>query len=990
MTQQPYRESDGGPFDRLVQEHIGWVYGVARRQLSDANLADDATQAVFITLWNKRKRLAKNARPVGGWLALATHYACENIKKTERRRKIRERKVAAMRQEEMQGFASAAAEESKLEQLLAMDAALQRLPTGDRDVLVARFFQNQTARQVAEQFNISEAAAGKRITRAVTKLRGIMDQKNIAMDSTALAALLSSGAATAPNGLLEKVLQGVCGKAPVSLTAAHAAHSITFHTAHIPAIAGAAAVALAIGVAAVAPIAIKARQAPVKPVTAAIAPAIQVATANFTAAQSGVLTCVAYEMLVQRDFAWAIRTGGKLLPGKPGGVKAYDISARVVRALARAMIGRREVLLGTDLHWISTAARIRPWPIVPLYLRQTFYLAGSGDGFIANTSLKLNSPSVRTYSKFARVPVSFLAGSQISASFVRKPNNAPVPYDYQNTFNIHAGHAAVLLKHVYDFQGKQCYSAVVFDVERYPYHEFNTVGAISGVRRYIRVGPAGLKHIAEVATAWNRYAMAHPPKPVAEAARWTKSLPGGAVVTLQRIFTGRWPLCLWTPVGAPAGIFLSEIPLGNAPGNLGTGHVSGLLKLELPTGETGPTPGARTLPKNVFVYRWVGIRRQTNTCSVGLDSGPWKIIGTAKPTPSPDPKWYFSYKGYQFDVYALTRQPADPSNHMPSEIYMNLWTSSISTPNLVDRAIAVGAVNRQGQLVPPHPGRMPYYNGFVRFQTSRAHAMDEYSFGEAIPISPNNVKRYVWITRPRHWVTFRGFALQPSPLPSTVYALARRQRRAITTRATRKAKPIASVAANQTTPAGLMVLLGRAMRSGNPLAPRRLIYAPNSAERHLLAMDSTLDAAREAARNSYGLWGVAKKRFGVAQMQAAGLGEFVNNSAVIVHLPKHWKIKGAYATPLLPLPRGVSWPGKGQPMHSLIKKNGLWYLDFSLTKAQIAQFNEGMRRSLEFPNRNAKAYHVVLKQLQAGKIKDAYALRDALAAALKKYSEPTK
>ncbi len=256
MTQQPYRESDGGPFDRLVQEHIGWVYGVARRQLSDANLADDATQAVFITLWNKRKRLAKNARPVGGWLARATHYACENIKKTEWRRKIRERKVAAMRHEETRGFANAAAEEAKIEQLLAMDAALQRLSTGDRDVLVARFFQNQTARQVAEQFNISEAAAGKRITRAVEKLRHIMARKNIPMDSMALAGLLASGAGTAPGGLTETVLHGIGGKAPISLTAAHAARSITFHTAHIPAIAGAAVVALAVSVAAVVPTAL--------------------------------------------------------------------------------------------------------------------------------------------------------------------------------------------------------------------------------------------------------------------------------------------------------------------------------------------------------------------------------------------------------------------------------------------------------------------------------------------------------------------------------------------------------------------------------------------------------------------------------------------------------------------------------------------------------------------------------------------------------------
>ncbi|EQD28232.1 RNA polymerase sigma-70 domain protein, partial [mine drainage metagenome] len=185
MTQQADQVAAAKPcedslFENSVAGHIGWIYSMAYRQLADASLADDATQAVFLALWRKRGSLKK---PIGGLLVRATRYACNDIQKSERRRKIRERKVAAMRQEEMQGFASAAAEEAKIEQLLAMDAALQRLSTGDRDVLVARFFQNQTARQVAEQFNISEAAAGKRITRAVEKLRHIMARKNIPMDS---------------------------------------------------------------------------------------------------------------------------------------------------------------------------------------------------------------------------------------------------------------------------------------------------------------------------------------------------------------------------------------------------------------------------------------------------------------------------------------------------------------------------------------------------------------------------------------------------------------------------------------------------------------------------------------------------------------------------------------------------------------------------------------------------------------------------------------
>jgi hypothetical protein len=46
-------------------------------------------------------------------------------------------------------------------------------------------------------------------------------------------------------------------------------------------------------------------------------------------------------------------------------------------------------------------------------------------------------------------------------------------------------------------------------------------------------------------------------------------------------------------------------------------------------------------------------------------------------------------------------------------------------------------------------------------------------------------------------------------------------------------------------------------------------------------------------------------------------------------------------------------------------------------------------RQFKFPP-TARAYRAVLRQLKAGTLRDAYALRDALNAALKKYSSPRK
>ncbi|MHB1767252.1 MAG: RNA polymerase sigma factor [Phycisphaerae bacterium] len=642
MTQQPDQVAAAKPcedtlFENGVAGHIGWIYSMAYRHLADASLADDATQAVFLALWRKHGSLKK---PIGGLLVRATRYACNDIQKSQRRRKIREQKAAAMRHEETQGFASAAAEEAKIEQLLAMDAALQRLSTGDRDVLVARFFQNQTARQVAEQFNISEAAAGKRITRAVEKLRHIMARKNIPMDSMALAGLLASGAGTAPGGLTETVLHGIGGKAPISLTAAHAARSITFHTAHIPAIAGAAGVtvmlAAAIGVTAIMPAALKSQQTASKTSSAQIAPAPQsMAAATISSTKpTGVLTCVAYDMLVQHDFAWAVKTGGKLLSGKPGGVQVYDISARVVRALAGAQSARQSVLLGSypNLHWLNPMPRPlhamsrsnKYW----LYLFNLYEVTGTNGSLISRFQFFWQT---RAYAHFLQVRLQSDPGSRLYPNWT-PAKSVDIPYTCRGTWNIRAGRVVVLLHNAGAFQKKRWYSATVFDVERYPLSLIQNISYLTRLGPYLRGGPARLKKTAEIAAAWKRYALAHPVYPKSNN-KWCKSLLGGAKVTLEGVISGAWPMCPWAPDGRPlAGIRSNDSAASghNSSGNSGAVSAgdwqwqelmwqvanlfsktdrAALLNTQLPPRQPDSPPG---YPQRGGLCRWYSLMRHSD------------------------------------------------------------------------------------------------------------------------------------------------------------------------------------------------------------------------------------------------------------------------------------------------------------------------------------------------------------------------------------------
>lgn len=964
---------DIAPFAIVVQDHIGWVYSCARRYLGDASLADDAVQAVFMALWRKRKRLAADARPIGGWLLQATCYACNDLRKINRRRDHHERKAAAMRSGQTRLSDEAA--ESKTEQLLALDAAMQKLSTAERNILVARFFQGHTAREVSEHWQISEAAAEKRTSRAVEKLRQIMARKTFSMDGMAIASLLTSAVGTAPGGLMVKVLQGITGKAALSLTATHAARKIAFHTAHIPAIATAAAVTLAVGVAAIAPVALTA-QHPSKN----ISPAPQAAAAASAAAGKGILICAEYEMLVQKDVARVIKTGGSLISGRPGGVQAYSISSRLVRVLAQARGGR--IVLGSRLNWLS-----RPLPIqlgagnyapAPMYqtpvilgLRHTLLRKRVLAQIIVQTNLQWHD---RTYRNALRLRVKSTRGSNIVYAY---SSNIPIgganlPYVFEDNMSIPPGRAVVLVRPVMNFQGTRWYSAVVFDVHRYPYRLVPAICDLTDVARYIKLGPSGIQRIASVASAWLHYSLAHPARTLHNDARWTKSLPDRVTVRLERISSNTWPLCRWSPAGMPLGRALQLIPRGkvNVQFSIRASAWPGQTFL----GRSIPGPWRGVVSGNGTPY--------DATCKVGLDSGKWKIIGMAKPAPVPRmgvafsvPR-DFSFMNHRFGVY-FSDAPA------ANRAYISLF-SVARAPNMSRHALAVGAIDREGKFIPPTPAWAPSFQCLARFRTNPATAIGEYG-SETIPISPSSVKRYVWITRRRHWVTFHGFALQPSPLPSTVYALEQRQS-LIRKKAVSSAKPIINIAANQDTPAGLMTLLGRAMQRGTPADLERLAYAPTSAERHLWVAVFK----RASAQNAHGLWAAAKKQFGVGQMRRAGLGSFLRKPFTPA-LPQHWKIKGAYATPIPPLPPGINWPKAGQPLHALIKKNGLWYLDFELTNAQLITVDKiekiTARGNANFSPRS-QAYRAVMRQLQTGKIKDAYVLRDALDAALKHFSKP--
>jgi len=168
------RAGADGNFAELMQSNAGWVHAAAGRRLRDSALADDAVQAVFLALWSKYREPPEGGHHLRGWLANTTRYICNNMRVLERRRAARGRRAAGEQSERLR----LGADHTESEQLAALDAAMRRLPAGDRDILVARFYQGRSIRELASLLGLTEPAAKMRLSRAIKRLRTEMASQN--------------------------------------------------------------------------------------------------------------------------------------------------------------------------------------------------------------------------------------------------------------------------------------------------------------------------------------------------------------------------------------------------------------------------------------------------------------------------------------------------------------------------------------------------------------------------------------------------------------------------------------------------------------------------------------------------------------------------------------------------------------------------------------------------------------------------------------------
>jgi RNA polymerase sigma factor (sigma-70 family) len=178
---------------------VNLVYSTALRFSGNPQAAEEISQAVFIILARKAAGL-KQGVVLSGWLYQTARLTTANYVKQDIRRQRREQEAY------MQSTLDEAETPAWEEIAPLLDEAMGGLGETDRNAVVLRFFENKTAREVAAALKMSEAAAHKRVHRALEKLRGFFAKRGAVSTAVLFAGAISANSVhAAPGGLANTI-----------------------------------------------------------------------------------------------------------------------------------------------------------------------------------------------------------------------------------------------------------------------------------------------------------------------------------------------------------------------------------------------------------------------------------------------------------------------------------------------------------------------------------------------------------------------------------------------------------------------------------------------------------------------------------------------------------------------------------------------------------------------------------------------------------------
>ena len=166
-----------GALAEIYRRHGGPVFGLAKRLLRDAKLAEEIVQEVMLRLWNNPEKFDGSRGSLRSYLLAHTHGRSVDLIRSESSRRMREERDAQLAVQ-----AGLSLEEEVWEMALAdhVRSALSELDDGVRKAIELAYFGGYTYREVATLLDTPEGTIKSRIRSGLQRLNGLLANSGLA------------------------------------------------------------------------------------------------------------------------------------------------------------------------------------------------------------------------------------------------------------------------------------------------------------------------------------------------------------------------------------------------------------------------------------------------------------------------------------------------------------------------------------------------------------------------------------------------------------------------------------------------------------------------------------------------------------------------------------------------------------------------------------------------------------------------------------------
>ena len=160
----------------LYRRHAGPVFGLARRVLADANLAEEVVQDVFLTLWREPERFDPDRGSLRSFLLARAHGRSVDVVRSETSRRRREEREARLHAESGYDLEREVWDMAMAERIRG---ALGGLRPEERRPIELAYFGGHTYREVARILGEPEGTVKTRIRTGLRNVREVLVEAGI-------------------------------------------------------------------------------------------------------------------------------------------------------------------------------------------------------------------------------------------------------------------------------------------------------------------------------------------------------------------------------------------------------------------------------------------------------------------------------------------------------------------------------------------------------------------------------------------------------------------------------------------------------------------------------------------------------------------------------------------------------------------------------------------------------------------------------------------